>query len=379
MDENGPGKMAASGSQADMAADFGAPSSVTERDILLRRLADLAVLPSGRMTPQERNLVDTVIAAAVSRLDDASRRRLAERIAQLPEGPRELTLALARDTIEVAAPVLRASLGLQPTDLVQIVREFGPEHHLAIAGRKALPAAVTDALVEYAASPAITRFLSNAAAEMSMRALEVLVRRSASEPEFQPLLLARAEMTVRLAQLMFWWVPSAARIEILSRFSVERRMMHDALDDVLEAGLAAAGADEALHATLSLVRPPVFLDKTLLTRLVNLAGTKRSDEFTETMADGAHIHPETARRIVGDQGGEPLAVYGKAVGLTRKEFGDLIVAAAEIRLGDMPGRADLERVTAVFDAISTDRAAHVLHCWDWATSAEAQIPTQAES
>jgi hypothetical protein len=183
---------------------------------------------------------------------------------------------------------------------------------------------------------------------------------------------------VRLAQLMFWWVPPAARSEILSRFSVERRMMHEALDDVLDAGLAAAGADEALHVMLSLVRPPVMLDKALLTRLINLAGMNRSDDFIETMADGARIRPETVRRIVGDQSGEPLAVYGKAAGLTRKEFGDLIVAAAEIRVGDMPARGDLERITAVFDAISIDRATHVLHCWDWATSAEAQVSPQAE-
>lgn len=362
-----------------MAADFDTPSSVTERDVLLRRLADMAVLPPGRVTPQERNLVDTVIAAAVSRLDDPGRRRLAERIARLPEGPRELTLALARDAIEIAGPVLRASLGLQAIDLAQIVREFGAGHHLAIAERRALPAAVTDALVEYAAAPAISRMLANPAAEISTRSMEALVRRSASEPEFQSLLLARTELTVRLAQLMFWWVPSAARMEILGRYSVERRMMHAALNDLLQDGLAGIGADEALLVTLSLIRPPVVFDKTLLIRLVNLAGMKRPDEFAAAMADGARIRPETALRIVGDLGGEPLAVFGKAVSLTRKEFGDLIVAAAEIRAGGLPARADLERITEVFDAISTDRADHVLHCWDWTISSEAQFASLTES
>lgn len=370
--------MASGGNQANMTTGFGAPSSAADRDMLLRRLADMAVLPPGRMTPQERGLVDTVIATALSRLDEAGRRRLAARIAQLPEGPRELTLALARDDIEIAGPVLRSSLGLQPTDLAQIVREFGAGHHMAIAARRALPAAVTDALVEYAGPAAICLVLANPAAEISARSLEALVRRSASEPDFQPLLLARPELTVRLAQLMFWWMPSAGRVEILSRFSIERRMMHAALGDILEAGFGAAGTDETLLVALALVRPPVALDKAALTRLINLAGMKESEAFAATMAEGARIRPETAHRIIGDFGGEPLAVFGKAVGLTRKEFGDLIVAAAEIRSAGLPARADLERITSVFDAISTDRADHVLHCWDWTISSEAQFTSLPE-
>src|SRR3546814_8515044 len=124
--------MASGGNQIADAAAYEASSSSSERDLLLRRLADLAVLPPGRMTPQERSLIDTVMASAVARLDASARHRLAERIAQLPEGPPELTLALARDMIDVAAPVLRGSAGLQSSDLVQVVRDGSAEHQLAI-------------------------------------------------------------------------------------------------------------------------------------------------------------------------------------------------------------------------------------------------------
>ena len=365
--------MASGGNQIADAAAYEVSSSSSERDLLLRRLADLAVLPPGRMTPQERSLIDTVMASAVARLDATTRRRLAERIAQLPEGPPELTLALARDTIDVAAPVLRGGSGLQSSDLVQIVRDGSAEHQLAISERKLLPGAIVDALIDYAKPDALCRVLANPAAELSSRAMEILVRRSATETAFQPLLMARAELTTRLAQSMFWWAGPETRKDILTRHSTERRMMYAALDGVLEPGLAAADTDDALRVTLSRLRPPVAMSKALLTRLVAIAACHMREEFTAELALAGRIRQETAFQIVSDLGGEALAVFAKANGLTRLEFKELFAAVSQLRTNEQPGDERLERITTVFDTISIDRADQVLHSWDWSISAEAAV------
>ncbi|MEN6543949.1 DUF2336 domain-containing protein [Parvibaculum sp.] len=359
---------------------FGAPASTAahERDLLLRRLADLAVLPPGRITAQERGLVDMVMAAAVSRLDETQRRRLAERVAPLPEGPRELTLTLARDAFAVAEPILMHSLSLGATELADIVRDAGHDHALAIAGRRSLPPVVVDALVDYGNGQVICRLLANKGALLSHRAAEALARRSSSEPEFVPLLLARPELNARQALLMFWWSPAQLRSEILARFTVERRMMHVALEDVLEGGIEVAGADEALRVILSMVRPPKAAPKSHIAQLASLATDGRIEEFVGELAQAGRIRAETAFRILSDQGGEPLAVFAKAVGLTRAEFGDLMVHATGIRGGSIPSRTDVERVVRTFDAISIDRADLVLHSWDWSISGDAQIVMPVE-
>lgn len=369
--------MASDGNQIANAAAYEVSPSSSDRDLLLRRLADLAVLPPGRMTPQERSLIDTVMASAIARLDATTRRRLAERIAQLPEGPPDLTLALARDTIDIAAPVLRGSAGLQSSDLVQIVRDGSAEHQLAISERKSLPGAVVDALIDYAKPDALCQILANPAAELSSSAIETLVRRSATEPTFQPLLMARAELTTRLAQSMFWWAGAEARKDILMRHSIERRMMYAALDGVLEPGLAAADTDDALRVTLSRLRPPVAMPKARLTQLVDIAARHMRDEFTAELALAGRIRHETAFQIVNDLGGEALAVFAKANGLTRQEFTELVAAVSRLRTAEQPGGAMLERITAIFDAISTDRADQVLHSWDWSISAEASALSDA--
>lgn len=359
-------------------ADADTSSRTHARDLLLRRLADLAVLPVGHITLQERGLVDMVMATAVSRLDEAQRRRLAERIAMLPEGPRDLTLALARDGFTVAEPILGLSASLSPSDLIGIIRETGPEHALAIAARRSLPFAVVDALIEHGNARIVCRMLANPGAAISASAVETLARRSASEPEFVPLLLGRPEITARLALLMFWWSPAAIRSEILTRFTVERRMLHVALGDVLEAGLAASGGDEVLRAVLSLMHPPRLAAKSRLAQAGHLASAGRRGDFIAELAQAGRVRPETMLRVVNDEGGEPLAVFGKAIGLTRAEFGDLTVHAAVVRGGAVPLRADIERNVAVFDAISIDRADLVLHAWDWLLSNEAQIPMPDE-
>src|SRR3546814_1440997 len=77
---------------------------------------------------------------------------------------------------------------------------------------------------------------------------------------FQPLLMARAELTTRLAQSMFWWAGPETRKDILTRHSIERRMMYAALDGVLEPGLAAAATDDALRVNLSRDRKSTSLN-----------------------------------------------------------------------------------------------------------------------
>ncbi len=344
--------------------DYGmepAEAGPRETEAALRRLCDVALLPGSLTSPQERSILDSVLAYAVTRLDPAMRLRLAERLAPQADAPRELALALALDETEIAAPLLTEGLPLKDGDLVHVVREGGDGHRALVAQRKGLSSAVADALIETGDTALIETLLANRTAELSARAIETLARRSAAEPEFQAPLLARPELSVRLAQLMFWWVPSAMRLEILNRFTAERRHIHGAMEDLLDGHLA----DTALDIALSVVRRPAPIDKRRLARILGNGSATRPDELTADLAAEAHIRPETMFRILNDHGGEPLSVFAKAAGMNRKEFGDLIVAAVDIRKGGgVPTKADLERIGELFDTISTDRADFALHCWD---------------
>lgn len=359
------------GNLADRAA-FGVndgPKS-SDRDALLRALADLALLPPSLVSPQERGLLDAMLAPVISRFDDATRHRLVERLVKQVDGPRDLAMALALEPIDVAKPLLIEGDTLKAGDLVAIIRNGTFEHRLAIADRRGLESNVADTLIEFANPEISCRLLANRTAELSVQGIEALTRQSAGEPLYQPLLLARPEMSVRLAHLMFWWSSSAVRIDILRRFTAERRVSHKALADLLQPGLEATHGDEQLRLVLSLVSEPQAIAKPRFLRLINLAEGGQREDFTLDLADAARIRPETLRRIIADPHGEPLSVLAKAIGLNRREFGELIVVVVQMREASLPTKQDLERMTAVFDEISTDRADMALHSWDVAFATE---------
>ncbi|MBI1261356.1 MAG: DUF2336 domain-containing protein [Rhizobiales bacterium] len=334
------------------------------RDGLLRALADLALLPPSLVSPQERGLLDSMLAPIVSRFDEATRKRLVDRLVMQVDGPRELALALAMEPIDVARPLLLDGETLKAGDLVTIIRNGTFEHRLAIAERKGLGSDVADTLIEFGVPEITCRLLSNSSAELSMHGIETVLRQSAGEQAYQPLLLARPELSVRLAHLMFWWSSAPIRLDILNRFTAERKVTHKALADILEDGLGASLGDDVMRLVLTQIRQSVSIPKQRFTRIVNLGEAGSRDDFYQELADAARIRLESLRRIIADAGGEPLAVLAKAIGLNRREFGELIVVAVQNRDTDLPTKNDLERMTAVFDIISTDRADMALHCWD---------------
>ncbi|HCX69299.1 MAG TPA: hypothetical protein DHK64_17710, partial [Rhodobiaceae bacterium] len=188
--------------------------NVQAGDALLRRLADLALLPASLISPQERSILDSMLATLAARLDPQMRVRLAERLSQHVDAPRELALALALDNdIEIARPLLSEGQTLKSGDLIHIAREGSATHREMLAARKDLPSAVADVLIETGDTALASRLLKNGTARLSYRAIEILARRSAAEPELQTPVLARPELTVRLGQLMFWWVAADLRLE----------------------------------------------------------------------------------------------------------------------------------------------------------------------
>ena len=349
-----------------MAADSG-----REGETVVRRIADLALLPSNLVPPQERSLLDGVLAQLVSRLDEPMRLRLAERLGQQSDCPRELAMALARDKEKIAEQILLEGLPLTDGDLVRIVSEGDEVHRRLIAGRRGLSSAVADEIIEYGETATVCRLINNQFAKLSLRAVDLLVARSASEPEFRTPLLARSELTARQAQLMFWWCESAHRMEIMQRFTVDRSRIHDLLDPILGDGEGLRGMDEAMRVTLSLLSRPRAIDHDRLASLIAGTGKGDLDRFSEELAAMAVLRPETMYRILNDHGGEPLAVFAKAVSLSRKEFGELIVVAVDARQQGLPTKQDLDRIGGLFDSLTNDKADVALRHWDVAVGIEA--------
>jgi uncharacterized protein (DUF2336 family) len=104
------------------------------RPTLLRVLTDL-YLQRPTHTPEDERYYTELALRLIDANDISQRAALAKRLARYPSAPRQVIERLARDTIEVAAPILEHSPTLAADDLRAIAQECGGIHAQIIAGR----------------------------------------------------------------------------------------------------------------------------------------------------------------------------------------------------------------------------------------------------
>ena len=115
--------------------DLGQGSEIDMRPTLLRVLTDLYVQRPAH-TPEDERYYTELASRLMDAADAAARARLAQRLASYPSAPRALIARLARDSIEVAASILRHSTCLDEADLAALAVELGGQHAEIIEQRR---------------------------------------------------------------------------------------------------------------------------------------------------------------------------------------------------------------------------------------------------
>lgn len=152
------------------------------RGEIARAIAQLFFQDAEKLRPDLVDLFDNLLIDLVPHAEIASRVDLAERFSRLNNAPPHLVKQLARENeIMVAGPVLRRSPVLDEAALVEIARLKGQGHLLAMTERPALPAVVTDVLVERGDRDVVRRAAGNAGAVFSPRSYSELIKRASQD------------------------------------------------------------------------------------------------------------------------------------------------------------------------------------------------------
>ena len=116
-------------------------SEIDMRTTLLRVLTHL-YLQRPTHSPEDEHYYTELALRLIDAADLSERAALAARLAPYPSAPQAVIARLARDVIEVAAPILKHSPCLAAADLEAIAAELGAAHAVVISARS-LPAAPT--------------------------------------------------------------------------------------------------------------------------------------------------------------------------------------------------------------------------------------------
>jgi uncharacterized protein (DUF2336 family) len=116
----------------------------------------------------------------------------------------------------------------------------------------------------------------------------------------------------------------------------------------------------------------LFADAPSLAPAPSLATAARdglSREIASEIAYLSGIKPLTGANILGDAGGEPLAILCKATGLSKTDVHNLwrSMRRPEVQ-PDGSVHPDWERVQITYDLLAVDRAQTVLRYWNWSLS-----------
>ena len=176
---------------------------------------------------------------------------------------------------------------------------------------------------------------------------------------------------------MFWWCGPDERRTILQRFAVSREVMQEVAEDVFAMAAAENWQDPVSRKALQFIerrqRNRAAIEKSpygSLEQAVAAAGQSGlTREIATEIAYLAGVKPITGAKILGDAGGEPLAILCKATGLGRVDLQALWRSMRRPETTEDGAVNPIwERVQITYEMLAVDRAQTVLRYWNWSLS-----------
>lgn len=344
----------------------------TVRTLMVRKLTDIVVLPSGKISSNERALVADILLHVLDKVEAPIRMEVAQRVARVSECPPALVRMLLLDEAPVAEKIAAGAESLPEALQIEAARDGTMAHRMMIARRLDLTTAVADACLAYDEMDVCKLVLKRESCTLSPNAVNRLVALSAANKEVQSLLLRRPELEPCHGFIMFWWVDGERRRRILARFALDRGVVQDALADLYPRVFRGADHDTVVKDILTLSerrhRPrgvngePVSMD--VVNRTLAASCKYPAQEIIDAVAMIGGVSRDLSSRILRDPGGEPFAVLCKSLGVSRADFYEFLTDATE-------GASGVERadhLLAVFDTMARDFSRAVLRYWDWDTN-----------
>jgi hypothetical protein len=289
--------------------DHGQRDGFDIRPTLLRVLTDLYLQKPAHPPEDERHYTELALRL-INSTDVPARVAVAERLARYPAVPRAVILRLARDVIDVACPVLRHASGLTAGDLDLIKMECGPAHAAIIATR-----------------------------------LRPQQQPQAAPPPEIGALDPSGTQAAELSELFF-------------------------TSGVTERQHILLNLDYAAPASPWMSPTPA---SEIVRRLETAALAHNVDAFTREVELAFGISSRLARRIVGDELGEPIVVVAKALRAPRAVL-ERILLFVNPRIGQSVQR--VYELATRYDEISAPAALLLVAIWQTAEPREQDLPRQ---
>jgi hypothetical protein len=295
-------------------ADLSLSSQQNRDAALLRATTDLFVQESSHDRDEIRRY-EELATHFLPRVTATDRAYVAERLAARPDAPAAVLRMLAKDTVEIARPVLLASPVLTSLDLLSVIAATGAEHHRLIAERRELAADVERALrlmgdIETTEVIARRRESAAAATPLAEPAAPPAVAPAPSPPSPLPFRRPREIAGPNPAAIDVWHFLALDRVHRL-------RLMADLTTRPPPRRYAgpAGRLDQAFRSILGAAQ------------VVSFARRGQRRELVSAVAEGLGLDIEIVVACIDDISGEPFAILLKVLGLDNIQAQQVLLLA----------------------------------------------------
>ncbi len=352
--------------------------SVSDRQkikfMLLRRLVDAVAMPTSQIPMQDRSLVSDILISLLLELGDDERLLCAERLKDSSEAPRRLLRYLAQSNFNVAEHLLNENTSFNASDLVELVHTTSPQHRMAIAQRREVDVSVCDALIDHGEVNILEAMLRNRYAQISELGMDALLLQSRAHNQLCPLIAGRPELRPAQAMAMFWWSGQETRKSLLLKNSADRKIIMDYCSDVFPILTKNDLESPLIRKILNMIdrrqrnrkANEVSSYDTLEQIASEAAKSGLSPDIIDNLGYFSNINGATLSKLLVDSGGEGIAVFCKATGLSRNSLIELWQAVhkeAFIDKGEL--HPHLSYIIEIYDLMTSVKAQTALRYWNW--------------
>jgi uncharacterized protein (DUF2336 family) len=335
--------------------------SKSDRLDTLRRITDLFLTTSNRLTSDQIDVFDEVLGHLVKRMEARALKELSERLAPIENAPGGVIGTLARDDeITVAGPVLMSSQRLSNDDLIEIAASKGQAHLLAISARKALDAVVTDVLVRRGDVHVHRKLASSPGARFSDEGMSLLVQHAEADDMLTEKLGLRLDLPMHLLRKLLAKASEIVREKLLQLAPASHR---DDIQQIL-AGVGGEGAcdqpapPDFEHATLVVQRMKQDgeLDEVAL---LQFAQGNQYAEAVAALSAMCTMPSDLLDRIFQSERSEALIIPCRAAGLGCST----VRALLQTRRAGFLAPEELNELKNDYSRLSIATAQRVLRFW----------------
>ena len=346
------------GADLDVVKNIGAGANGSDRrPEILRHVTDLFIVNADRLSESEIELFDDVLNRLIVDIEIASRALLSMRLAPIANAPPRTICKLAwDDAIEVAAPVLIQSERVNEVTLVYAARAKSQAHKLAIAQRRTLGEAVTEALVEQGDHQVLLCVTQNPGARFSDASFQRLAQKADQDDDLAISVGAREDVPPEVFRHLLDCASDYVRTKLEAlhpdHIDMVRQVVSEAKDRV---------ASEQLGGQPSAVFAPSVVDeasKTDASPLQDVARRGSLAELSTALVRSCGMPVVFVENALTQRRSDTILMLAKAHGMDWSIVKALL--SFRTRHGFMAAK-EIEQSLASYERISPELAARILH------------------